>query len=63
MHAGNLCGCGMNEMDGNDFDIERIIAMVGLCLPYIMLMGLIWQAMPCPTYPTCSRTALACVVV
>jgi len=39
----------MNEMDGNDFDIERIIAMVGPCLHYIILSGLIWQAMPCPT--------------
>ena len=24
---GNLCGRGMNEMDGNEFDIERFIAI------------------------------------
>ncbi len=29
MHAGNLCGCGMNEMVGNDLDIERILVMAG----------------------------------
>jgi hypothetical protein len=29
MHAGNLCGCGMNEMVGNDLDMERIVAMTG----------------------------------
>lgn len=28
----------MNGTDGNDFSIERIIAM-GLCLPCIMLAG------------------------
>ena len=39
----------MNEMDGNDFDIGRIIIMVGLCLHCITLAGLVWQAMPCPT--------------
>jgi len=27
MHVGNLCRYGMNEMDGNDFDIERFIAI------------------------------------
>ncbi len=29
MHAGNLCGCGMNEMVVNDLDMERILAMTG----------------------------------
>ena len=29
IYVGNLCGCGMNETDGNDFDIERIKVMVG----------------------------------
>jgi hypothetical protein len=29
MHAGNLCGCGMNEMVVSDLGIERILAMAG----------------------------------
>ncbi|MCE7910428.1 MAG: hypothetical protein DCC43_15775 [Candidatus Brocadia sp.] len=29
MHAGNLCGCGMNEMIVSDLDMERILAMAG----------------------------------
>lgn len=27
-HAGNFCGCGMNEMAGNDSGIEGIVVMV-----------------------------------
>jgi len=49
MHAGNLCGCGMNEMDETILTLNGFIAMVGSCLHYITLLGLIWQAMPCPT--------------
>ncbi|MDN3513173.1 MAG: hypothetical protein NG747_02095 [Candidatus Brocadia sp.] len=29
IYMGNLCGCGMNEMDGNDFGMERIMVMMG----------------------------------
>lgn len=39
----DLCWCFVwmwNERNGwNDFDIERNFAMVGTCLPYIVIIG------------------------